>query len=60
MSRAGGLRHFPPTLEFYKHRYQHGANLGGIYVLDRALFPSMFLHGAPPQGASSELDAVKA
>ena len=46
----------PPTaLDVLRYRYHHGVNLGGVFVLERWLFPSMFPSCA--EGAS-ELDAV--
>ncbi|MCJ1419176.1 Glucan 1,3-beta-glucosidase 3 [Xylographa parallela] len=48
----------PPTaLDVLRYRYHHGVNLGGVFVLERWLFPSMF--PACAEGAS-ELDAVTA
>jgi hypothetical protein len=48
----------PVTLpDVYKYRYQYGANLGSIFVLEKWLFSGMFDQSA--QGGS-ELDAVRA
>ncbi|EEA27622.1 hypothetical protein EYB25_001393 [Talaromyces marneffei] len=47
----------PPTAsDIFRYRYQHGANLGSIFVLEKWLHPKMFEKDA--QG-SSELEAVK-
>ncbi|KAH8692840.1 putative glucan 1,3-beta-glucosidase precursor [Talaromyces proteolyticus] len=47
----------PPTVEdIFRYRYQHGTNLGSIYVLEKWLHRSMFEKDAP---GSSELAAVK-
>ena len=46
----------PPTpLDVLRYRYHHGSNLGGVFVLEQWLFPSMFDQGVK---GSSELDAV--
>ena len=48
----------PPTeLDVLRYRYHHGTNLGGIFVLERWLWGSMFEEGAK---GGSELDAVNA
>lgn len=48
----------PPTqLDVLRYRYHHGANLGGIFVLEKWLYGSMFEPGAK---GGSELDAVSA
>ncbi|MCJ1398177.1 Glucan 1,3-beta-glucosidase 3 [Xylographa trunciseda] len=48
----------PPTAaDVLRYRYHHGVNLGGIFVLERWLFPSMFESCAV---GDSELDAVTA
>ena len=47
----------PPTAtDIFRYRYQHGTNLGSIFVLEKWLHPKMFEKDA--QG-SSELEAVK-
>lgn len=47
----------PPTaIDIFRYRYQHGTNLGSIFVLEKWLHPKMFEKDA--QG-SSELEAVK-
>ena len=51
-----GIR--PPTqLDVLRYRYHHGANLGGIFVLEKWLYGSMF---DPEAKGGSELDAVTA
>ncbi|MCJ1377920.1 Glucan 1,3-beta-glucosidase 3 [Xylographa soralifera] len=48
----------PPTaLDVLRYRYHHGVNLGGVFVLERWLSPSMF--SSCTEG-DSELDAVTA
>lgn len=48
----------PPTqLDVLRYRYHHGANLGGIFVLEQWLYGSMF---DPEAKGGSELDAVTA
>ncbi|KAK0647644.1 Glucan 1 [Lasiodiplodia hormozganensis] len=47
-------------LDVLRYRYQHGANLGSIYVLEKWLFPGMFPGSCSGQGKSSELAAVRA
>lgn len=50
--------HPPPTpLDTLRYRSHHGVNLGGIFVLEKWLYPSMFGAGA---GGDSEMDAVSA
>ncbi|OJJ47643.1 hypothetical protein ASPZODRAFT_64269 [Penicilliopsis zonata CBS 506.65] len=46
----------PTEQDIFRYRYQHGTNLGSIFVLERWLKGSMFIEGT--QG-SSELAAVK-
>lgn len=47
----------PPTArDIFRYRYQHGTNLGSIFVLERWLTGSMYEDGTP---GSSELEAVK-
>ncbi|KIY00177.1 uncharacterized protein Z520_03862 [Fonsecaea multimorphosa CBS 102226] len=46
----------PPTpKDILRYRYQHGTNLGGIFVLERWMFGSMFDQSC---SGDSELDAV--
>ena len=48
----------PPAVtaaDIYRYRYQHGVNLGGVFVLERWLFSSMFDSNCKGE---SELDAV--
>ncbi|KAH7049192.1 glycoside hydrolase superfamily [Macrophomina phaseolina] len=47
-------------LDVLRYRYQHGANLGSIYVLEKWLFPGMFPSNCSGHGKSSELEAVRA
>lgn len=48
----------PPTLqEVNRYRTHHGANIGSVFVLEKWLFPSMFLESAK---GGSELSAVQA
>ncbi|KAL8819911.1 MAG: hypothetical protein Q9223_001768 [Gallowayella weberi] len=48
----------PPTADdIFRYRYQHGANLGSFFVLEKWLTGSMYL---PSAAGDSELDAVKA
>ncbi|KKY28201.1 putative glucanbeta-glucosidase [Diplodia seriata] len=47
-------------LDVLRYRYQHGANLGSIYVLEKWLFPAMFPGSCAGHGKSSELAAVRA
>ncbi|KAL2223076.1 putative glucan 1,3-beta-glucosidase precursor [Thermoascus aurantiacus ATCC 26904] len=47
----------PPTArDIFRYRYQHGTNLGSIFVLERWLTGSMYEDDTP---GSSELEAVK-
>jgi hypothetical protein len=47
----------PPTdKDIFRYRYQHGTNLGSIFVLEKWLHSSMFEKNMP---GSSELEAVK-
>lgn len=45
----------PHPLEVMRYRYQHGTNLGSIFVLEKWLTGSMYAEGSD----SSELAAVK-
>ncbi|KAI9750064.1 MAG: hypothetical protein M4579_006616 [Chaenotheca gracillima] len=45
------------SLDVMRYRYQHGTNLGSIFVLEQWLHPSMFVAGA---AGGSELDAISA
>ncbi|TVY68781.1 Glucan 1,3-beta-glucosidase, partial [Lachnellula suecica] len=47
----------PTAVDILRYRYHNGTNLGSIYVLEKWLFPSMFMNSA---GGGSELDAVRA
>jgi len=48
----------PPTVnDIFRYRYQHGTNLGSIYILERWLTGSMYIDGV---SGDSELDAIKA
>lgn len=48
----------PPSSEdIFRYRYQHGTNLGAVFVLERWLFGSMYIDGI---NGDSELDAVNA
>ena len=47
----------PTPLDVLRYRSHHGANLGSIFVLEKWLFPSMFVARA---AGDSELDAVTA
>lgn len=47
----------PSATEILRYRYQHGVNLGSIFVLERWLSPDMFVDGCT---GDSELDAVQA
>jgi len=50
----------PPTpLDILRYRYQYGANLGSIYVLEKWLFNSAFPASCTDE-QTSELEAVKA
>jgi hypothetical protein len=45
----------PTALDILRYRYHHGTNVGGIYVLQRNLYPSFFPDDVV---GYSELDAV--
>ena len=45
----------PLTKDILRYRYQHGTNLGSIFILEQWLFGSMYDEGVP---SSSELDAI--
>lgn len=46
----------PPTaIDIFRYRYQHGTNLGSIFVLEKWLHPKMFEKDAK---GSSEIEAV--
>lgn len=47
----------PSPLDVIRYRYNHGTNLGSIFVLEQWLSGSMFVPGAK---GGSELDAVNA
>lgn len=47
----------PTTPEINRYRTHHGTNIGSVFVLERWLFPGMFLDSA---GGGSELSAVSA
>jgi hypothetical protein len=47
----------PTTNEILRYRFQHGINLGSVYVLEQWLSPKMYDHGV---SGASELDAVVA
>lgn len=49
----------PTVNDVFRYRYQHGANLGSIFVLEKWLFPSLFPNNAT-SSQTSELEAVKA
>ncbi|KAF2101686.1 glycoside hydrolase [Rhizodiscina lignyota] len=49
----------PTSNDVFRYRYQHGTNLGSIFVLEKWLSGSMFPSNATAQ-QSSELEAVKA
>lgn len=46
----------PTVADLYRYRYQHGTNLGSIFVLEKWLHKSMFEKDTI---GSSELAAVK-
>lgn len=46
----------PHPLEVMRYRYQHGTNLGSVFVLERWLTGSMFQEGS---GGSAELAAIE-
>ncbi|EXJ63771.1 hypothetical protein A1O7_00106 [Cladophialophora yegresii CBS 114405] len=53
-----GPHHVQPTpRDILRYRYQHGCNLGSIFVLEQWLFGGMYDEGV---GGSSELDAITA
>lgn len=53
-----GAEFTPPTdLEVIRYRYQLGANLGSVFVIEKWLSPSVF-HDAPTHCGKSELAAV--
>lgn len=47
----------PSCIDVLRYRYNHGTNLGSIFVLEKWLSGSMFVAGAK---GDSELDAVNA
>jgi len=47
----------PSPIDVVRYRYNHGTNLGSIFVLEQWLSGSMFVAGAK---GGSELDAVNA
>ncbi|OAP58052.1 hypothetical protein AYL99_07142 [Fonsecaea erecta] len=47
----------PSPKDILQYRYQHGTNLGGIFILEQWMFGSMYDEGV---SGSSELDAVNA
>ncbi|KAK3724362.1 Glucan 1,3-beta-glucosidase 3 [Vermiconidia calcicola] len=47
----------PAPADVIRYRYQHGANLGSIFIMERWLTGNMYPHDAP---GSSELTASKA
>ena len=47
----------PSPIDVLRYRYNHGTNLGSIFVLEQWLSGSMFVGGAK---GGSELDAVNA
>lgn len=47
----------PTTSDILRFRYQHGVNLGSVFVLEQWLSPRMYDHGVSGDG---ELDAVVA
>lgn len=47
----------PPTQkDIFSYRYQHGTNLGSVFVLERWLRNSMYEDDTP---GASELEAIK-
>lgn len=46
----------PHPLEVMRYRYQHGTNLGSVFVLEKWLTGSMYAEGSP---GSAELAAVQ-
>ena len=56
--RKSTMRMNPPTpRDIVKYRYQHGANLGSVFILERWLTPSMF--ASCNAADTSELAAVE-
>ena len=50
----------PPTdIEVLRYRYQHGVNLGGVFLLEKGFHPSFFAQ-ITDNDWDSELDAVDA
>lgn len=47
----------PTTSDILRFRFQQGVNLGGVFVLEQWLTPSMYDEGV---SGASELDAVVA
>lgn len=47
----------PTPKDIFRYRYQHGTNLGSIFILEQWLYGSMYDQGV---SGSSELDAVVA
>lgn len=47
----------PERIDILRYRQHNGVNLSGIFVLDKSLFPRMFL---PEAKGETELDAVEA
>ena len=47
----------PTTSDILRFRYQHGVNLGSVFVLEQWLSLGMYDHGV---SGASELDAVVA
>lgn len=45
----------PSPKDIIRYRYQHGTNLGSIFILEQWLFGSMYDEGVK---SSSELDAI--
>jgi len=46
----------PSPLDVMRYRYQHGTNLGSVFVLERWLTGSMFVEGS---GGSAELAGIE-
>jgi hypothetical protein len=46
----------PSAIDIFRYRYQHGTNLGSIFVLEKWLHPKMFDKDVKGSG---ELEAVK-
>jgi alpha-ketoglutarate-dependent taurine dioxygenase len=55
--KPGSAPSDPTEQDIFRYRYQHGANLGAIFCLERWLFGSMFEEST---SGGSEVDAVKA